>query len=324
MVRSILVPLDGSAVSERALPLAVSLARRLNAAIQLVHVHAPLWGASPDSDPLDKAAHERERAYLDTTVNRLAAEAGVPLSCALLEGPTAETISRHVTQNEIDLVVLVSRSRCPLTRFWLGSVADALIRQISTPVLLVPPESTSLDFSDDAWPGHVLIPLDGSELSEQIVGPAIAVGEAANAQFTVLRVIQPMLPGYPPISGQCSGTALQQLQVLHSAEQSDAYACLNRIAERLHRRSLPVQSLVASHDSASIAILERASGLEVDLIAVATQGRGGLQRMLLGSVADKVIRGATTPVLVYRPVETLEDVAQHAEAPMRRVEQCAV
>ena len=73
-----------------------------------------------------------------------------------------------------------------------------------------------------------------------------------------------------------------------------------------------------------MAILERASGLEVDLIAVATQGRGGLQRMLLGSVADKVIRGATTPVLVYRPVETLEDVAQHAEAPMRRVEQCAV
>jgi nucleotide-binding universal stress UspA family protein len=112
--------------------------------------------------------------------------------------------------------------------------------------------------------------------------------------------------------------------ILHSAEQSDAYAYLDRIAERFQTLSLPVQQLVVSQESASIAILEKASALDVDLIAVATQGLGGLKRMLLGSVADKVIRGATTPVLVHRPVEMPEHAVKDPEAPMRQAEPCPV
>jgi len=71
----------------------------------------------------------------------------------------------------------------------------------------------------------------------------------------------------------------------------------------LRTRSLTVQTRVESHEQPARAILDDAETNAVDLIAVATQGRGGVKRLLLGSVADKVVRGAATPVLVHRPID---------------------
>jgi nucleotide-binding universal stress UspA family protein len=90
---------------------------------------------------------------------------------------------------------------------------------------------------------------------------------------------------------------------LHRQESVEAQAYLDRIAERLRAQSLTVQTRVVGHDKPAAAILDDAQKNAVDLIALATSGRGGLKRLLLGSVADKVVRGAVTPVLVYRPVD---------------------
>ena len=94
---------------------------------------------------------------------------------------------------------------------------------------------------------------------------------------------------------------MQQLQEGHEGEQARAKTYLERVAESLRARSLKVETRVLSHDQPAVAILEEAKARRADLLALATHGRSGLPRLLLGSVADKVVRGASIPVLLARP-----------------------
>src|SRR5687768_12200226 len=109
MYRSLLVPLDGSAFGEHALPLALSLARRHGAALQVVHAHVPIAGVYGTlgalyDEGLDRELMERGRAYLDAVVKRLAAVADVPLGSALLGGQPADAIARHAATTGADLL----------------------------------------------------------------------------------------------------------------------------------------------------------------------------------------------------------------------------
>src|SRR5687767_7097586 len=119
MYRSLLVPLDGSDFGEHALPLALSLARRLGASLQIVHVYAPPWGVYQElggryEAALDRELRERDRVYLDGVVKRLAA---VAPSSELLDGPVADSISRHAVATEADLLVMATHGRGPVGRF---------------------------------------------------------------------------------------------------------------------------------------------------------------------------------------------------------------
>jgi len=173
MYRSLLVPLDGSAFAEQALPFALSIARRAGATINLVRVHVPYAymsaeGVTPWSYQWDTEIREHERAYLDGISKRLTAAQSVPVTYRLLEGPVvAEVIQHHATATGADLIVMTTHGRGPLSRFWMGSVADELVRRATTPVLLVRPQETAVDLAADRVLKHILIPLDGSTLSEQ-------------------------------------------------------------------------------------------------------------------------------------------------------------
>jgi nucleotide-binding universal stress UspA family protein len=285
--------------------------RRQGAALQVVHAHVPSagvygeLGASYD-ETLDRELMERERAYLDAVVKRLAAVAQVPLSAALLDGPAADAIVRHAATTGADLLVMTTHGRGPLARFWFGSVADALVRQLPIPVLFVRPGETVPDLAEEPVVRRVLIPLDGSTLAEQVLEPALAFSSGTQVEYTLLRVVEQLTPAsYDPASTRMSGLSeslLEQLQELDRQESARARDYLERFAERFRARSLVVQTRVISHQQPATAILQDDSIRGVDLIALATHGRGGLKRLLLGSVADKVLRGAATPVLVYRPV----------------------
>jgi len=308
MDRSILVPLDSSVFAEHALPFALSLARRLGATLQLVHVHEPIWGMSsgveaPVEEPTDRAMRERGLAYLDTILGRLAPVAQVPVSTALLEGDVAEAIGRHAAGAGINLIVMATHGRGPFARFWLGSAADALIRQVATPVLLVRPQEKAPELTADPAFRHILIPLDGSNRAEKILEPALALGSATKARFTLLQVIRlPIVISHDPSSGGVSGLSqslLSELEALHRRQRIEAEQYLQRLAERLRARSLEVQTRVVIQEQEAAAILDDCQACGADLIALATRGRGGFQRLLLGSVADKVVRGAAIPVLVY-------------------------
>jgi nucleotide-binding universal stress UspA family protein len=305
MYRSLLVPLDGSAFAEHALPLALAIARRSGASVKLVRAHALLSlmyadGMSPFSFEAEAKMMEEERAYLDEVAKRLAAVSPLAVTSTFLEGSViAETLQGHAATSGVDLVVMTTHGRGPLSRFWLGSVADEMLRRVTTPILLVRPQEKAVDLAAEPVLRHVLIPLDGSALAEQVLGPAAALGSPMQAEYTLLRVYGPeidlVLPAYAALGGFGPDTE-QQLRL-----QAQEY--VQQVAERLKGQGFKVQAQVVLGQHPASAILDTAQRLAVDLIALETHGRRGLPRLFLGSVADKVIRGASTPVLVHRSAE---------------------
>jgi nucleotide-binding universal stress UspA family protein len=308
MYRSLLVPLDGTPFGEQALPLALSIARRAGASLEIVHVHTPFEYyrvPSAVAPQMDEQARKDKRAYLDGIVSRLGAEGKAKAISTLLIGHAADAIHDHAVSKGADLVVLTTQGRGPVSRFWMGSVADNLMRRLPMPVLLVRPQETESDQNQEPVLQRILIPLDGSDLAEQILEPAVALGTLMQAEFTLLGVVDPILEFDEDIRGRrsiaFSPSLLAEVKAARERHEAEARSYLNQVANRLRSESHRVQVRIAQNLKPAAAILNDASDQSIDLVALATQGRGGLARMFLGSVADKVVRGATTPVLVYRP-----------------------
>jgi nucleotide-binding universal stress UspA family protein len=311
MYRTILVPLDGSSFAEHALPTALSIAERAGATVQIARVHIPVFppfanGGIVWEDTINPALLKQSRAYLDTVSEQLKGISSVPVKSVLLEGGIADALCR-LASVEADLIVMTTHGRGPLARAWLGSVADKIVRQAQVPVLAMRPHDAAIDLKRKIVFRHILVPLDGSELAEQILEPALALAAATDADVTLLRVLNPMVIGQADLSAvparYVDSSVLDELRRLHDEERGKAQAYLDTVVGRLSARSVRVQTRVAVHDQPAIAILEAAKIHEADAIALATHGRKGMTRWLLGSVADKVIRGAILPVLVYRPAE---------------------
>lgn len=308
MYHSILVPLDGSPLSEQALPLAQDLARRCGAALHLMHIHIPSYtpiytaGLPLVDTGLDERACEAERAYLEAVGQRLRAATDIPVDTALLEGTLADSIAdlitAHVREQHVDLVVMTTHGRSGLARFWLGSVADELVRCLPVPVLLLRPDVPAASKAVAQMPRRILIPLDGSANAEAVLPYALALGQATQAEYRLLRVVESMMvvgamvPD--PAVRELDDQLLEQLRV-------DAQIYLQQVAERIAAQAPTTLIEVVVAPQAAITILEQAQHDGIDLIAMATHGRRGLARFWLGSTADKVLRGATTPVLLYRP-----------------------
>lgn len=315
MYRSILVPLDGSTFAEHALPIARSIARRAQATLQLVSVHVPVTaryieGTVFFDEALDNRLKEHERAYLDEVVKRLLTDSIISVTATLLEGnlrPVAEVLNEYATSTQTDLIIMATHGRGAWSRFWLGSVADKLIRQALIPVLLVRPSETGEtqpDLTREQIFQHILIPLDGSSLAEQILEPALALGQLMQADYRLLRVVEPPMPmGFPHTE---STTRLEE-QLLNDWK-TEAQTYLQGVAERLQTRvkeqgqsPLSIQTRIVVDRSPANAIIEEVNRQGIDLIAMATHGYGGLTRVVMGSVADKLLRGAPVPVLLRRP-----------------------
>jgi nucleotide-binding universal stress UspA family protein len=318
MFRSILVPLDGSIFAEQALPLAASIARHAGAVLRLVRVIPPLadyffWAPLP-GDPLEtdlRNIHRIEaQEYLNDVVQRVRAAGTVSVVCDVIEEKlelsVAESIGVDAEKKGVDLVVLTSHGRGAVARFWLGSVADKLVRSLKIPVLLVRPQESAgpPDLAHEATLKHLLLALDGTTLAEQILEPAVAIGKAMGAEYTLVRAIRPAWP-FTPLSSQAasarpSSPTWAGAQTIDGQQRRNAENYLESVAKRLRSDGAVVHTRVHIAEQPATAILEEAAAVGADLIALETHGRGGLSRMLLGSVADKVVRGSSHPVLVCR------------------------
>jgi nucleotide-binding universal stress UspA family protein len=307
MFHSILVPLDGSTFGEHALPLAVSIARHAGAKLQLVHVHvspAPLFTErrAGFDNTLGPALLQRSRSYLEEVAARVEAVSDVAVIPGVLEGDVQEAIHQRVLATSVDLVVMSTHGRGPLARAWLGSVADGLVRRLTVPVLLVRPKEGPLDLGGGVCPRHVLVPLDGSPLAEKILEPAVALGSLANADYTLLRVVRP--PGLTmvdPTGAGLDARLMGELQEVYEEERAEAEKYLNRVAAPLRARPAEVRTEVLAVEQPAAAILHEVRARGVDLVALETHARKGLPRLLLGSIADKLVRGSDVPVLLHRP-----------------------
>jgi nucleotide-binding universal stress UspA family protein len=304
MYRSFMVPLDGESFGEYALPLALGIARRGGGSVQLVHVYASptptvLTGAAPiDDETRHMSNQERAAAYLRALASCLSERWDVPITTALLEGSVADTLYAHALTSRADLVVMTTHGHGPLPRIHLGSVADALVRRLPIPTLLARPHDEALDLLESVHEHvfqHVLIPLDGSTLAEAILEPAVALGAPMDAEYTLLQVLDLPTIGYAPA---LHATGADE-RILNQW-RGEAQHYLDRVTERFGARGLRVRAHTMTGSPAS-AILEYAREHAVDVIAIATHGRSGLARVLMGSVAGAVLRGAGVPVLPFRP-----------------------
>lgn len=306
MYRSILVPLDGSPSAEFAVPVAQGIARRCAGAVHLLHVHMPLAVASGVRlaggavyRDWESEAKGQEEDYLTGLQRRLPDSADVTMDHRIEDGSVVDTVLRCAGEVGTDLIVMTTHGRGPLARAWLGSVADGVARRSGVPVLLLRPTADPEPMGEHLF-HNILIALDGSELAEQILEHAIAIGSLAGAHYMLARVVTPPLfTGYTPSAEGVLADAAAAPGLAVLIEEAERY--LEKTAEGLRARNLSVETQVIVEAQAAPGLLEYARERSADMVAMATHGRTGLSRLVLGSVADKVLRGTTAPILLIRP-----------------------
>lgn len=312
MFRSVLVPMDCSAFGEQALPLALSIASRAGASLHLLHVHRPLAEVHPEFAPyfedqkLVGEIKSKQRAYLDEVAARIRKRhADLEVTCAVKEGATAAAIEEYATSQKIDLVVMTTHGRGAVARFWLGSVADALVRRLPMPMLVVHPTGQSPDYESEPSLKKILLALDGSEFAEQIFAPIMELGRLLEAEFLLSRVIKPFVPENYALEGvgHLAAGLVDQLKNMEKEARGEAEQYLDRVADKFRAKMLKATPHVVVADEPASAVLEKGTPPAVDMIALATHARRGLARLFLGSVADKIVRGSVVPVFVFRPQE---------------------
>jgi nucleotide-binding universal stress UspA family protein len=300
MYRTILVPLDGSPAAEHALPWALSVAQQNNCALELVRVHRPpmpaMIGSEIGADILvDDAVRRLECEYLERMAYSLRQQSMAQVNVAVIQGRPANAIRECAKSTQADLIVMTTHGRGALARFWLGSVADQVVRMAGVPTLLVrPPDEQAADLNDRPFVHRLVVALDGSAHSERILDPAMQFGRTAGSDFFLVMVLEA-----PDAIATLEEGQWPSLQLV--ASRAKALGYLEQVAERLRAERFKVQTEVLEHTSPALAVLDFADTHGNAVIALATRGHGGLMRMTLGSTADKIIRGGTMPVLVYHP-----------------------
>ena len=311
MFQRILVPLDGSARAERALPVAANLANARNATLVLLRVVPDLLDVGGYMIPAvatDTGATEREefeaRDYL-SAIAKTHPLHGVRVEQVVGFGVPAQVILDTIKSSGIDAIIIGSHGRTGLSRWVMGSIAQAVVRHSSAPVLLLRQQGPSLDDVDGhGRPFRILVPLDGSELAEAALGPAQIMGEA----FAPSGVYELHVARVIPFLNTASPDALRD------TARAEATAELNRVAQRLNAltngKAKVTTSVITEIDVAdALARMTRSGELVTgslisdgcDLIAMATHGRTGLARLAIGSVTERVLSATVAPALIIRP-----------------------
>jgi nucleotide-binding universal stress UspA family protein len=219
----------------------------------------------------------------------------VPISCHVETGSVVEALDAHARAAKADLLVMTTHGRGPVRRAWLGSVADGLLRRTPCPILAIRPrEGEELELKEKEF-GHILVTLDGSPESREILPLAAGFARTAQARLTLLQVVPSHFSVVAPFASHSSHG--------FQASGEEEAACRDALeseARKLRAQGVMVGTEVIPGARPAEGILDYADGHEVDLVAMATHGRGGVARLVLGSVADKVIRGGTVPVLLHR------------------------
>jgi nucleotide-binding universal stress UspA family protein len=303
MYRAILVPLDGSPTAEQALPVAVRLARSTAARLHLVMVVS--FKEDVDRDYMRRISEETSEDLDESVSFAVVEDPGADPLFPPTNADVADTLVRYSVYNAIDVIAMATHGHGVLRRAWLGSVADAVIRRSRVPVLLVRPEP-DLEHALPPRMRRILVPVDGSTTSEAVADRAEELARLDDAQMLLLRVLPPPAPLQTPYAMMGFDEADM------AVEQDEAEQGLERLARHLRASGVDVDTALVHGPQPAPAILDFAAANDIDMIAMATRGRRGWERLLLGSVAERVIHHATMPVLLFPPLAVV-GVAESAE-----------
>jgi nucleotide-binding universal stress UspA family protein len=321
MYHHILVPLDGSTRAEKALPIAARIARHSGAEISLLRANPPLvrynfYYPYPIiySEDLPEALEKEAREYLEK-IAQSQLLSGIPVHTYVVsEIPPTQAILDYAESHSVDLTVLCSHGYTGLKRWALGSVAQKVARHSTAPVLVLRDEHSALSpvHDDEAQPMRVLVALDGSSFAEAALMPAAQLISAlckpsTKCEMHLLHVVQSPSEHAEPKS-QMYDTVMRR----DNRDEAERY--LSMLKDKLSKeldlspKPLVVSSVIENQDVAST-LIHFAEGQtngspspkKFDVFALTTHGRSGIERWIIGSIAERVLEGTHLPVLIVRP-----------------------
>ncbi len=301
MTRTIVVPLDGSALAERALPYAVALSTARQCALTLLRValgNAPMTLDGSDWERDQLAAVDAAQAYLDDIKATLPPT--LEIATAVPYGPADRQILAALRRFQTDTVVMATHGRTGLAHLLHGSVAEAVLAGSHVPVVLVHAQPAAAQPpSFDAAAPRMLVPLDGSPLSQAAV--PVALDYAANSPASEL-VLVCIVAEPDNVQRDQSGRVLAYLDQQEEARTRGGREYLATFASMAHQVAPELKvSIDVSIGEPGQAIPRLAAEHRVDLIVMSTHARTGLDRARVGSIAGSVLRATDRPVLMVRP-----------------------
>ncbi len=328
MVGVVMVPLDGSALSEQALPLAVSLAQRIKRGLLLVQV-IPRASLSylPRSEvtPLEfvQAFEVSSEGYLRQVKEQLEgtkAGSNVPISISIIKGDAEQAIADLANDQQPSVIVMSTHGRSGLSRWVLGSVADGVLHLTTRPLILIRPDkrisksiSENHDLKTDLLDQlpkikRIVVPLDDSFLAKQVLPHVKNLARLYNAEILLFHALtaQPML-----VDGWTFKKDGDQIV------RDEVEAHLKRMVLGLQIDGYRADFAIGLTPAAE-AILAYAATVDADMIAMTTHARAGINRLILGSVTDSVVQGSRLPILITK-LQTILAPSKKALSSQRRV-----
>jgi nucleotide-binding universal stress UspA family protein len=301
MYKTIMVPTDCSGFDREAIRVALRLAERSDATVRLVRVLSTgaFFGMGSVNDgvavAVEALGNARETAL--TELYALASECRANTSANVIieleQGPVPDTLAGHANRHDVDLIVISSHGRVGFSRLSLGSVTDSLIRHTTIPVLVVKPSASYLNPQVGEPFRRIVVPLDGSPLAEQILPRVATLAKLEGSELILLFVLKP----HDELQNRTQDPRLPWWEADVAATQTYLF----RTAAKLRRHGFPVSTDIVIGQNVPEEIAAFASREKADLIGIATHGRGGLSRMLRGSVSDALTRAARVSTLVFHP-----------------------
>lgn len=285
MYKRILVPLDGSTLSELALPYAQQLAQAFNAVIYLVSALQNDIEAKLPDQITSEAKHEVE-VYMQRICDSLPSAQQPKYQVST--GYPEEVIVDQANAQGGTLIVMSTHGYSGLKRLILGSVASKVAQVAEAPVLLIPagakgPHGGPVDLR------RVIVPLDGSSLAEYVLPPVIELCTALDMELFLVRAYNPSFPGSSIRMKEISKIVHDAAESYIKAKAAELQAFCGREVNYRVFRGVPAEQIV-----------DFALETQNSMTAMCTHGRHGPGRWLLGSVTDAVMRVSEEPVLVIR------------------------
>ena len=295
MIRTVLVPLDGSERAESVLPYAEQIAGGTGSELVLLTAvyQSSAWGASPVREDLGKET-VAARTYLESKRDQLKSR-GLNVKTVIAYQPEADSILSAAADEDADLIAMSTHGRSGISRWILGSVADKVLHSTHRPLLLV--RAREADERAPAAIDRIVVPLDGSELSLSVLPYVEEVAEALGASLILVHAVQP-LDIYPG-----SVTTPTPVGAILDDLLAHGQSFLTRVAQEIEARGKVKVRSVVNIGFPVDEIVRIAQEVNAGLIGMATHGRSGAGRWIMGSMADAVVRRTNLPCLVIRPAE---------------------
>lgn len=291
MSLTVVVPLDGSPLSEKALPYAGLFVRQPGARLVLVRIvpTGPFVGL-PDEEERERQLIEAQ-SYLTGLVPE--ANIGDLVSAVTYCGDPGALILDEAAAQGADLIVMSTHGRSGWGQWIYGSVAGQILHAAPIPVLLVSPQCRPPRVPLEG--ARILVPHDGSSLADAIVQPATDLTRRLGGEIRLVKVVGPSsfltmedVPDFADLP-------------IEVTDVPEATGMLDTVAERIHRQDVSASVQVLQSRDPVGSILEAAHAWDADLIAMATHGHGGLARLVIGSIAQGIVQKADLPVFALRP-----------------------